>query len=104
MAKYLVLYRSAMTAAEQIASNDEQAAQAGMEAWNAWAQKAGPALVDFGSPVQNVAGPGGGDPIGGFSILQADSLEQLQGVLDGHPHPEFGGSIEVLEFLELPSM
>ena len=47
MAKYLVLYRSALTAADQIAQSDPQAAQAGMDAWTAWAERAGSAIVDL---------------------------------------------------------
>jgi len=62
----------------------------------------GAALVDLGSPLQPVSGGGDGDQIGGYSIMQADSVESLQGILDGHPHSEWGGTIEILEFLTMP--
>lgn len=103
MTKYLVLYRAPVSASEQMANNDPAAAEAGMQAWMAWAQRAGDALVDLGSPTQPVAG-GQGDPIGGFSILQADSLDALEAVLEGHPHTEWGGTIEILQFLDMPGM
>jgi hypothetical protein len=105
MTKYLILYRSPTTAAEQMAQNTPEQAQAGMDAWNAWAGKAGSALVDFGAPLTVVdAGGDKGDPIGGYSILQAESPEALSAVLDGHPHTETGGTIETLELLAMPGM
>ena len=45
-----------------------------------------------------------GDPIGGYSILQADSPEALAAVLDGHPHTMWGGTIQTLEMLSMPGM
>lgn len=105
MTKYLVLYRSAMTAREQMAQGTPEQAQAGMEAWMAWAEKAGGAVVDLGTPLAVVeAGGDSGDPIGGYSILQAESHEALGKVLDGHPHLAMGGTIETLESLSMPGM
>jgi hypothetical protein len=103
MTKYLLLYRAPVSAAEQMASSTPEAAQAGMEAWMAWGERAGAAVVDMGSPVQSISGSAGGDQIGGYAILQAESLEALQKVPEGHPHTEWGGTIEILEFLALPS-
>jgi hypothetical protein len=105
MAKFLVLYRSATTAAEQMAGGSPEQAQAGMEAWMAWSQRAGGAVVDLGAPLSVVeAGGDAGDPIGGYSILQADNADALRKVLDGHPHAAMGGTIEILEFLSMPGM
>ena len=52
MTKYLLLYRAPVSAAEQMASSTPEAAEAGMEAWMAWGERAGSAVVDMGSPVQ----------------------------------------------------
>src|SRR5690349_18718324 len=105
MPKYLVLYRAATAAAEQMAGATPEQAQAGMEAWMTWAGKAGDAIVDLGSPLGVVeAGGDGGDPIGGFSVLQADGADGLRRVLDGHPHTATGGTVEILEFLPMPGM
>jgi hypothetical protein len=105
VAKYLVLYRSAMTAAEQMSAGTPEQAQAGMEAWTAWAQRAADAIVDLGAPLTLVeAGGDAGDPVGGFSILQADNSKALASVLEGHPHTAMGGTIETLEFLPMPGM
>jgi hypothetical protein len=103
--KYLVLYRSTMTAGEQMAQSTPEQAQAGMDAWMAWAGQAGDAIVDLGTPLA-VVDPGGdsGDPVGGYSIMQADSHEALAKVLQGHPHKATGGTIETLECLQMPGM
>jgi hypothetical protein len=102
--KYLVLYRSNMTAGEQMAQSTPEQAQAGIDAWTAWAQQAGDAIVDLGTPLA-VVDPGGdsGDPIGGYSILQAESQEALNKVVAGHPHRMIG-TIETLECLQMPGM
>ena len=105
MAKYLVLYRAKMSAAEQMSQGSPEQAQAGMQAWMDWAQKAGAAVVDLGSPLGLMdAGGDEGDPIGGFSILQAESAEALAAVLEGHPHTAWGGTVETLEMLQMPGM
>ena len=105
MTKYLVLYRSPMTADDQMSQVSAEQAQAGMDAWNTWGQHAGGAIVDMGSPTRVVEAAGDtADPVGGFSILQADSREALDEVLQGHPHTAMGGSIEILEFLPMPGM
>ena len=99
MSKFLVLYRSSTSAQEQMASATPEQAQAGMEAWQAWAAKAGSAIVDLGAPLA-----GEGD-ITGFSILEADSRGQLDGLLAEHPHRHMSGaSIDAYEFLALPGM
>ncbi|MSP22370.1 MAG: hypothetical protein EXR66_05050 [Dehalococcoidia bacterium] len=72
-------------------------------------KRAGAALVDLGNPVSYVmtsGGPAPGTPhLGGFSILEADSPEALQALLDGHPHFDAtDASIAAYEFLTLPGM
>ena len=51
MSKYLVLYRSPTSAREQMANATPEQAKAGMDAWMAWAGKAGSAVVDLGAPL-----------------------------------------------------
>jgi hypothetical protein len=79
-----------------------------MELWMQWAGKAGTAIVDMGSPLQSVStvGKAGLPTIGGFSILEADNTDALQGLLNDHPHFHSPGDtgIEVLEFLPIPGM
>jgi len=57
------------------------------------------------SPVQVVqAGGDAGDPVAGYSIMQAADADELRTILVGHPHTAFGGTIEILEVLPLPGM
>ena len=105
MTTFLILYRSSVSAMEQMANNTPEQAAAGMEAWMAWAHGAGEAIVDLGSPVQVVqAGGDAGDPGAGYSIMQAADADELRTILEGHPHTAFGGTIEILEVLPLPGM
>lgn len=108
MTKFLLLYRSSATPADQMANASAEQAAAGMAAWMAWAANAGHAIVDFGSPVSAAAhvgppAPPAGSHIGGFSILEAESVAALTELIGDHPHLQApDGSIEVLEFLAMP--
>lgn len=111
MAKFMVLYKSSVPAREQMSNADAEQMKAGMALWAAWAEKAGDAIVDLGSPLgENRVLPSGGtagnsNQIGGFSILTGQSLDEVTALLDGHPHlhsPD--ASIEVLEYLQMPGM
>src|SRR5688572_2889685 len=109
MTKYLLLYRAPVSATEQMANATPESAQAGMDAWMTWAGKAGSAIVDMGSPVAPATSVGAkrapGDFIGGYSILEANSLDALKALLEGHPHLQLdGAAIEVHEFMPIPGM
>ena len=109
MTKYLLLYRSTVSAADQMAGATPEQAQAGMDAWMAWGGKVGSALTDLGSPTQNVAtigdGPATSGYVGGYSMMEAESTEALEALLDGHPHLMMpGNAIEVCELLPMPGM
>jgi len=109
VAKFMVLYRSTAEATEQLAAASPEQAQEGMEMWLKWAERVGPSLVDMGSPVGNSRTlPGSaetGVPVGGYSLLEADSAEAVTTLLEDHPHLQAPGAvIEVLEYLPLPGM
>jgi hypothetical protein len=104
MSRFLVLYRSPVSAAEQMADAGPDSGAESMKAWMDWAVRAGDAIVDLGSPTQTVADGEPGSFIGGYSIMQGASLDELQGVLADHPHRTWGGTIEVLEMLDLPGI
>jgi hypothetical protein len=105
MTKYLVLYRSTVSPADAMANATPEQADAGMEAWMNWAGRAGSALVDLGAPVAESVRLGDGDgAVTGFSILDAESADDLLTLLEEHPHLHMPGdsSIEALEFLPIP--
>src|SRR5437763_15803993 len=100
MTKYLVLYNAPTSAADQMAQASPEEAQAGMDAWTAWAQKNGDSVVDLGMPLGSSSHlePGsvspGSSQAGGYSILEADSLDAAAKILEDHPHFHTpGGSI-----------
>jgi len=111
MKKFLVLYRSKIKAADQMAKATPEQAKAGMDEWMAWAHRAGDAVVDLGTPVGSPHYFSGSPSaavrthVSGFSILQADDEGALRILLNGHPHVQIpGNSIEAHEFLPLPGL
>ena len=92
------------------ASPEEQAK--GMEAWMTWAKKCGNKLVDLGSPLNNGQSltPAGSSAstknVAGYSVLQAENMEEAKALLKGHPHLAWNAacSIEVHETMAIPGM
>jgi hypothetical protein len=112
MKKFLVLYKAPTSAFEQMKKRSPEQQKAGMDAWMAWGRKAASSIVDMGAPLGKslrVTKGGGGSPttndLGGYSVLQAESKEELAKKLEGHPHftmPD--GSIEIVEVMPVPGM
>jgi hypothetical protein len=111
MAKFMVLYRSPFSAEEQLANADQPQVQEGMDAWMAWAKEAGDAVVDLGMPLGRGRHLDGSNTTAsdsdaaGYSVLQADSLDDVVKLLERHPHlgvPE--NSLDVLPILSMPGM
>lgn len=104
MAKYVLAYHGggmAETEAEQAAV---------MAAWGAWMEGLGAALTDPGNATANSAtinsdgsttAGGGANPITGYSLIQADSLDEALTLVKGCPILSSGGSIEVAEAIDM---
>jgi hypothetical protein len=106
MSKFMILYRSPVSAREQLASATPEQQQAGMEAWRVWAEKTDYAIADLGAPLAHTThvGPGtaAADSVTGYSILNAGSADEVGTLLNGHPHLTMpGASIEVLELIPI---
>ncbi|OAI40299.1 hypothetical protein AYO39_01605 [Actinobacteria bacterium SCGC AG-212-D09] len=110
MKKFVVLYHAPLSAVEQMASATPEQAKAGMDAWMTWSHKAGEAIIDLGAPLEQITqgtentnnGNGSGTTVG-YSILQANTEEEILTLLQDHPHLHTpGGSIEVLATLPIP--
>ena len=108
MKKYLALYRSTVSAQEMMKAATEEQAKAGMNLWMAWMQDTRDFIVDIGSPLGEstvVGGSAGVGFIGGFTIVQADSLNAAKALFSDHPHFHVpGASVEILEFMNMPGM
>jgi len=107
MSRFLVLYESSVPAVEQMKAPPEKV-KAGFELWAKWMQKAGGAIVDGGAPLATPftlkgGAPGSAGKVTGYSIVQAGSRAEVEGLFEGHPHFHApGASIEVLEFIPMP--
>lgn len=81
-----------------------------MQKWNAWLDGLGAAALDRGQPVgmsktvsaSGVADDGGANPLSGFSLVEADSIDDAVEMAKGCPHLEMGnGTIEVAELMQM---
>lgn len=112
MKKYIVIYHAPKSAVAKMANVSSEDAKKGMEPWFAWQKRVGSGMVDMGTPLGNgmkvtKSGtiPSDKDVVG-YSILQANSMDEAVELLKGHPHLDWveGCTIEVHESLALPGM
>lgn len=72
----------------------------------AWGASVGAALVDWGAPLGDSAvlrGSAGPGFLGGYSIVQADSLDSAKQLFAAHPHfGVAGASIDLHEVMATP--
>jgi hypothetical protein len=100
MAKYLVTYHGSA------APTDPAMLEQVKAAFGQWLQEAGSAVVDPGAPVRMVKQVANGTPsavvdIGGYSIIEAPSLEAAESILQTHPYVGRGGTLQVNEVVVL---
>ena len=103
MANYLLAYHGG-----GMPESEEEQARV-MAAWEKWYGVLGAAVVDPGNPVGQartvgsgglVADGGGANPVSGYTVLKADSLDAAVSMAKGCPILGAGGSIEVCETIE----
>ena len=111
MKRYVVIYHAPAELLERTASASPEEMEKGMEPWMAWAAKCGNKLVDLGMPLTNGQklfpdgkSTGSTREVCGYSVLQAESMEEAKSLLQGHPHLQWDGAceIEVHEAMPLP--
>lgn len=113
MKNFIVLYHAPADLMKQTANTTPEEQAKGMEAWMQWAQKCGDKLVDLGAPLMNgqqLSADGNSKnsskDVVGYSILQAENIDQAKDLLAGHPHMAWDAacSIEVHETMPIPGM
>ncbi len=80
-----------------------------MAKWKAWIGGLGDAVVNPGTPLgksktvssSGVSDDGGSNPLSGFSIVKADSMDAALEMAKGCPTLELHGTIEVAEVMEM---
>lgn len=100
MSDFVLLYRGGGQ------PESDEARKAVMDAWTAWYGQLGSAIKDGGNPFAETArhlrsdgsvGDVKGNPATGYSILQADSLDDAASLAKGCPILNDGGDVEVYE-------
>jgi hypothetical protein len=103
MAKYVYLY----TGGKMADTPEEQ--QQVMAAWGAWFGELGAAIIDGGNPFGASASvgsdgavtAGAASRIGGYTLVNADSLDDATALSKGCPVLASGGAVEIYEALEM---
>ena len=103
MPNYVLAYHGGKTPE----SPEEGAKQ--MAKWNAWVGGLGDAVVNPGTPLGKsktvssggVSDDGGSNPLLGFSIVKADSMDAALEMAKACPTLEIGGTIKVAEVMEM---
>lgn len=103
MPNYLLAYHGGGT------PEGEEAQAAVMEAWNDWMDAVGENLLDGGNPVgqSRIVNADGsiadadGNPVTGYSIIEADDLDAALEIARGCPVLADGGSVEVAELIDM---
>jgi S1-C subfamily serine protease len=102
VAKFVYLYSGG-----QMAETPE-AQEASMQAWTAWFGSLGNAVVEIGNPFgesSTVTGDGtsagGASKLGGYSIIEAETLDDAGAKAAGCPVLSSGGSVEVYAALTM---
>ncbi len=81
-----------------------------MSAWNDWYAAMGDAVVDGGAPVGQsmtvsqggVTGDGGANPLSGYTVVQADTIDAACEMANGCPMIADGsGSVEVAPVIDM---
>ena len=104
MSKYVFIYHGGKKP-----EDPDEVAQV-MQAWGAWFASMGEAVVDGGNPVGMsttvhddgaVTNDGGSNPVSGYSLISADSVEDAVEKAKGCPILAAGGSVELAEAIEM---
>jgi hypothetical protein len=100
MSKFVYIF----TGSTMAATPEEQ--QAVMQQWGAWFGTIGSALLEEGSPfgasaTVSASGVTAGGPAGGYTIIDAASLEDATEKAKGCPVLGGGGTVEVYEALQM---
>ncbi len=108
MKKFLVLYKASAAAFAEVMKATPEQQKAGMDEWMAWSKKAEKSIVDMGAPLgktllvtPKATSPSRND-LGGYSVLQGESAEDVAKLMQGHPHFTMrDSSIEIVELLPM---
>lgn len=91
MKKFLAIYQASPEEQQQMAKATPEQTQAVMAEWMKWKSQNEKHIVDFGAPTMPAAVFGKATMAGnisGYSVLQAESIEELKAAFANHPHQD----------------
>lgn len=106
MAKYIFAYHGGGSMANATPEESKKV----MDAWGAWFGSMGKAVIDGGNPCgpsSTVKGDGalvaggGANPLSGYSLIEAASLEDAHKKAKGCPILKNGGTIEIAQCMDM---
>lgn len=109
MPKYVLAYHSNNGAVGDMPQSEEEMAEV-MAAWGAWFESLGANLVDGGNPIAfaktigsdgSVTDGGGSNPLTGYSIVNADTIDAAIDMAKGCPVLGNDGTVEVAEAIDM---
>ncbi|MCH8903260.1 MAG: hypothetical protein IIA45_05035 [Bacteroidetes bacterium] len=102
MKKYIVIYHAPAEAMAKFADVTPEEREEGMKPWFEWKERLGDKLVDFGTPLMGGTkiSPDGGSQMStkdvtGYSIIQANDMEEAKSLMEGHPHLAWDGGCDI---------
>ncbi len=109
MKKFLVLYRMDMAAmSDMMKTMSKEDHAKGMAEWGEWMKQHAASFADPGAPAgknTRVTAQGSsqaGNDNGGYSIVQAESMEEATKMLAGSPHLKMpGATCDVMEIVSM---
>ena len=104
MSQYIIAY----IGGQQPSSPEEGKAQ--MEKCKTWISDLGAAVINPGTPLKDIrimapdgsVSDGAGNDMHGFTVVEADSLENALHMARKCPYLEIGGSLEIAEMMNMP--
>ncbi|MFC1595484.1 hypothetical protein ACFL3X_01060 [Gemmatimonadota bacterium] len=93
MKQFIVIYHASPEALAKTGESTPEEMEKGMEPWMEWAARCGDKLVDIGAPLvggERVLSDAASDAstrgVCGYSVLQAENMEEAKTLLQDHPH------------------
>lgn len=104
MAKFVFVYHGGTK------PEDPADVEAAMQAWGGWFETMGSAVIDGGNPVGlsttvksdgSIVNNGGSNPVSGYSLIEAGSIEEACEKAKACPILSHGGHIEIAQAIEM---
>jgi hypothetical protein len=114
MKKFLVTYHAPAVAMRRPEDITPEQHEAGMKLWMDWFAKCEGHVIDMGAPLKNSQSQSvdgsftpGQKQFSGYTIIQAENMDEAKSLMQGHPHTSGwsqAATLEVHEVAPMPGM